>query len=124
MGVNAVNLGNKILDKAFRNVDFTIATLRASLHTADPGTTGASEATGGSYARQAPGFGAAAANLVENAANVDYAGMPAATITHVGYWDAASAGNFLCGGPLAASKVVSAGETFRFPTGDLEISIA
>jgi hypothetical protein len=94
-----------------------------SLHTADPGETGASEATGGSYARQSASFGAAASGAIANDAAISFTAMPAATITHVGVWDASSAGNFLWGGALAASKTTNSGDTFTIPTGDLDVTL-
>jgi hypothetical protein len=72
-----------------------------SLHTADPGETGANEAAGGSYARQQAAFGAAAAGTLSNGANVDFANMPATTIVAVGIFDASTAGNCLWTGWLS-----------------------
>lgn len=69
----------------------------ASLHTADPAGTGASEVTGGSpaYARQAVTWNAGGTDgsYTSNSMTFD---VPANTsITHVGFWDAATAGNYL-----------------------------
>ena len=63
-----------------------------SLHTANPGSTGASEVTGGSpaYARKAvTGATAAAAGskLVCGSVTFD---VPACTVTHVGQWNGAT----------------------------------
>lgn len=69
------------------------ANLYISLHTADPGETGANEAAGGSYARQQADFGAASGGTLSNSANIDFTSMPAATIVAWGAWDAVSAGN-------------------------------
>lgn len=97
-----------------------------SLHTADPGTTGANECTGGSYARQnaTSTFATASNKAIDSNVNLNWAGMPSATVTHIGIWDAVSSGNFLCGGALAASKSVSAGNTFKIPSGSFDISIS
>lgn len=116
-------LENKILDKVFRNTDFTVTTVYVSLHTADPGETGASEVTGGSYARQATAFDVAASGATENSALESFTSMPAVTITHVGCWDAASSGNFLWGGALTASKVVNSGDTVEIAAGDLDVTL-
>lgn len=64
-----------------------------SLHTADPGETGANESVGGSYARQQTDFTAAAAGTLENVAAVTFAGMAAGDVVGWGIWDAVSAGN-------------------------------
>ena len=115
-------LRDKLLDHYLKGAAFTQPTnVYVSLHTADPGTTGASEVTGGSYARQlaSSSFAAAGSGSKASNANVDFASMPATTVTHAGIWDAVSGGNFLSGAALAASKVVNAGDTFRLPSGQL-----
>lgn len=114
----------KILDKTFRNTDYTVSGVYISLHTADPGETGASEATGGSYARQgATTFAVAASGATENSGAINFTGMPAATITHVGCWDASTSGNFLWGGALTASKTTNSGDTFTINAGDLDVAL-
>ena len=115
-------LRNAILNKVLRNTDFTVSTAYVSLHTADPGLTGASEVAGGSYARQAVAFDAAASGATQNTAIEDFTNMPAVTVTHGGVWDAVSGGNFLYGDALSASKTVNSGDTFRFPTADIDAS--
>jgi hypothetical protein len=114
---------NELLDAVFNNGSFAVATPYVSLHTGDPGETGANEVAGGSYARQLGSFGAAASGAVSNDADIDFTLMPSATVTHVGVWDASTVGNFLWGGALAASKVVNSGDTFRIATGDLDITL-
>ncbi len=116
----------KILDKIFNGVDFTTAPVYVSLHTADPGEAGASEVTGGSYARQqapASDWNAAASGAIDNSAAIQFADMPAATVTHVGIFDALSGGNFLWGGALTASVAVTAGQTFRIAAGNLDVTL-
>jgi len=98
-------LGNKQLDAEFNSVAFSVTgDPLISLHTGDPGTTGANEVAGGSYARQATVFGAAAAKSVTNTSAAVFSGMPAAVVTHVGAWSAA--GDFLRGGELNESITV------------------
>ena len=66
-----------------------------SLHTADPGTTGANEATGGSpaYARKALTWTAGASDgSISTSAVFD---VPPGTYTFIGFWSAASGGSFL-----------------------------
>lgn len=119
---------NELLDALLNNGSFAGgATVYVSLHTADSGEAGANEVSGGSYARQASGgFAAAASGTTDNDAIIDFTGMPAVGgggVTHVGIWDAVSAGNFLVGGALGAAKVVNAGDTFRIPAGDLDVTL-
>lgn len=72
-----------------------------SLHTADPGTTGASELTGGSpaYARKQTTWGAASAGVKTGSAQtIDIPG--ARTIGWFGVWTASTGGTFITSGPL------------------------
>jgi hypothetical protein len=115
---------NKLLDAVFNAASFGLAgDPYVSLHTADSGETGASEVAGGSYARVQAAFDTAASGAVSNTAIIDFTGMPAATVTHVGIWDASGAGNFLWGGALAAPKTTGAGDTLRLPAGDLDVTL-
>lgn len=121
-------LENELLDHVF-NADYTApANVFISLHTADPGETGANEVSGGPgpYARQSrtrnTDWNNAASGLVDNNSAIQFPGMPAVTVTHVGIFDALTAGNFLYGGALTASKIVNSGDTFELPTGDLDIT--
>lgn len=113
---------NKILNKICKNTDFTHPTsLRVSLHTASPGESGTNEVTGGGYARQTPTLGAVASKAVSNTGVIEFANMPACTVTHVGLWD--QGGTFWWWGALAASKAVAAGDTARFAVGELDIEL-
>lgn len=94
-----------------------------ALFTAAPGETGGgTEATGGSYARQTVAFAAAASGSSSNSADVNFTGMPAATITHFGIFDASTAGNLLYYGAFTASKTVNSGDTLTVPSGSLTVS--
>lgn len=68
-----------------------------SLHSADPGTTGSSEATGGSpaYARKALAWTPGASDGVNAAAAVTFDLAANQAVTHVGLWSAATGGTFL-----------------------------
>lgn len=79
-----------------------------SLHTADPGTTGASEASGGSpaYARKQTTWGAAAGG--SRAGSQVVFDVPAGTYTHWGLFSASTAGTYIDGGALPASEIYAA----------------
>jgi len=117
---------NKLLDHILRNSAFTQPTaLYVALYTsATDDTTGGTEVAGGSYTRQTAAFTAAAAGLADNSAAINFAGMPAATVTHVAICDALTAGNRLFHGALASAQVVVAGNTFTFAIGSLDLSLA
>lgn len=58
----------------------------ASLHTGFPGSTGANEVSGGSYARQTPSFGAAS-GAVRTAGSLSWSVPASTTVRWVGYWN-------------------------------------
>ena len=115
---------NAILDKILRNTDFTPpAALFMSLHTADPGETGANEVAGGSYARQSIAFAAAAAKHADNSGIISFAGMPACTVTHIGLWTLASGGVFWWAGTMSVNKSPAAGDTLQFAIADIDVNL-
>lgn len=90
-------------------VDFHSARItHLSLHTADPGTTGTSEVTGGGYARKAVTWGAAAGGVAEETA-VSFDVPANITVTHVGGWSAVSGGTFRGAATLEEPIVVPVG---------------
>jgi hypothetical protein len=95
-----------------------------SLHTADPGTTGANEVTGGSYARQPITYGAAASGSKASSgshASQAFPGMPSESGNlWTGVWTAATSGTFLWGDPTAGvTGPVAAGATVNFGSGQV-----
>ena len=88
-----------------------------SLHTADPGTTGTSEVTGGTYARLQTTWGTAAASSMTGS-QVTINVPASTTITYWGVWSAASGSTYYYeGGALPASQAyVSAGTYLLTPT--------
>lgn len=89
-----------------------------SLHTGDPGTTGANEATGGSpaYARKQTTWSAGGSDGVYTgtAVTID---VPAGTYTHIGIHSASSGGTFRDKAELSSSVVMgSQGQVVLTPT--------
>jgi hypothetical protein len=104
-----------------------VTTAYVSLHTADPGNTGANEITGGGYARQGPvAFTNSGSNptIAANSAIVSYPTATAAwgTIGFFGLWSAATAGTFNGSAAVATPKTVNSGDQARFATGALTVS--
>jgi hypothetical protein len=115
----------KILEKAFLGQDFQVSEHWCSLHTADPGKTGQSEASGTPYARKAVTPFTAVdsegnAKRVRNAALL-LIQVPAGTYTHIGMWDSATGGDFLGGGPLSSPATVNDGDFVIVRENDLSI---
>lgn len=101
-------------------------TVYVSLHTGDPGTTGASEVAGGSYARKAVVFTNTGSNptVAANSAAVQFAQATAdwGLITHFGIWDALAAGNYLGGEAVDVAKEVLSSDIARWDIGQLKVS--
>jgi hypothetical protein len=80
-----------------------------SLHTADPGTTGASEYAGVTRQQYSPGT--PSGGSVSNTATMTFATSGASAVTHIGTFSAVTAGNYQIGAALASS-VTAASITF------------
>jgi hypothetical protein len=95
----------------------------ASLHTGDPSTTGANEATGGSpaYARKAITWNAASGGGLDSS-NAPVFDVPAGTYSHWGLWSASSGGTFYGGGSLSASEVFAAQGTYTLSDADVTLT--
>jgi hypothetical protein len=128
MGFNEATR-HKIIDTVLRGTSLFVAgdaVSHISLHTADPGETGASEVAGGSYARQAITWTAPVAGESENDADLEWANFPDITpdqVTHVGLWDDVAAGNFRGGGAFTSPLDPGAGDTVRVAAGALTMEL-
>lgn len=80
-----------------------------SLHTGNPSTTGANEATGGTppYARKQTTWSGGASDGVYTGTQVTF-DVPAGTYTHVGIWSASTAGTFVDYYDIPTDVVMSA----------------
>ena len=120
----------KVLDAALNNTSFAVASQYISLHTGDPGETGASNVlTDSGYARKSASFGAAVsgAGTCTNDAEVVFNAIADAgpfVVTHFAIWDALTSGNCLIKGALATSKSFSLADVPRFPIGSLVVTAA
>ena len=125
----------ELLDHLLAVSSYSAPTTWVALCTADPtdAGTGASMnevADTGAYARVATSgsFGTAAASgSISNDAAITFPELTASwgTVTHFAIVDSEThgAGNMLAYGALTASKTFSVGDTPRFPTGDLTVSL-
>lgn len=124
MSMAVVALKDALNNALFNATAFSVANMYLSLHTADPGATGASEVTGGTYVRQAVPKVASSSGTYTNNANIDFTLMPACTVTHAGLWSASTTGTYYWGSALGASKATNAGDTFRVPTSSMTCTFA
>jgi hypothetical protein len=123
-----------LLNHVFRTTAYTQPTnVYVALFTAAPSDSGGgTEVSSGSYARvsiaradaqwNAPGT----AGLIDNVNAITFPTATGSwgTVTHVGIFDAATAGNLLMWGALGTSKAVGIGDTFSFAAGALDITFA
>lgn len=112
-----------MLDAAF----VPSTTYYLSLHTATPGTTGASEVTGGSYARQAIVFGSASAGSQSSTDAQSFTGMPAESggVPYFGVWSASTSGTYLGGGATSGlSGAIGSGATVAFAIGAVTLAVS
>jgi len=116
-------LENKLLDHVLGATSYTApGTIYTALFTAAPSDTGGgTEVTGGSYARvgktnNGTNFPAASGGSKSNGTDIDFGTATAnwGTVTHVGIFDAASAGNLLFWGALTTTRTVNTNDSFKF----------
>lgn len=119
-------LETKVLDHVFGGTSYTApTTLYVALFTAAPSDSGGgTEVSGGGYARQTIAFTTSGDTTSNNAA-IEF---PTATanygsVTHVGIFDASSAGNLMAHAALTSAKNIETGDVFRIPSGDLDITL-
>ena len=118
-------LANELIDHLLGTGSYTSPSIYVSLHTGDPGDNGASEVSGNNYARvQHSSWAAASSKTTDNTGAITFPTPSGSwgTVTHFGIWDAASAGNFLMGAALSASKTIGASDPVSFPDGDLDVT--
>jgi hypothetical protein len=114
VGVSTVNLANAWLN-VLRGTTFTgIATPFVKLHTGDPGASGATAAAAGSTTRVAITWAAASGGAIAmNGTAPSWTnGGTSETLTHISFWDASTAGNFLGSAALSSSQAWASGNTF------------
>jgi hypothetical protein len=128
-------LENELLDHILRNSAWTPPTsVWIALFTADNGLESGvitGEVATGSYARIEVGgssgrnFNVAASGATDNDADITFPTATAdwGTVSYVAIMDASTAGNVLIHGSLAVGKVVNNGDTFKFSTGDFDVTM-
>ena len=116
-----------LINAVFRNTSYTSpAKVYMSLHTADPGETGASEISAGDYVRQEATFEVPTDGVSTNSAVIDFpvSSSDHGSITHFAIWDASTASNCLVYGALTTARTYNTGEFLRVPIGELSVTFA
>jgi hypothetical protein len=80
--------------------------------------------SGTAYARQSVTF-SVSGNTATNTAAIEFPTATASygTVTHVGVFDAASAGNLIAYAALTTSKAIDTGDVMRVPANDLDVTM-
>lgn len=123
----------KILDLLFKNTSYTAPNAYIGAFTSDPtDSASGTEASGSGYARVQIDTKMSSATAgtdnssITNSAIITFntaSGGAWGTITHIAIFDAASSGNLLAHGALAASKTISDGDTLQINASALTITI-
>lgn len=118
-------LETKLLEHVLLGIPYTPPdNVYVALHPVSPGDDGlGAEVVGASYERKLVTFTAVVDSSTSNEAALVWVNMPLVTVTHVGIWDAATAGNLLFHGALLEARPLSAGDPFSFNIGDLDVAI-
>jgi hypothetical protein len=123
MGTFSDLVANSFLDAVARNVSYAEAAVWVKLHLGDPGSAGTTNAAANTTRKQATFGSAAASRAIANTVAVEWTNVPnTETYSHISLWDDETAGNFLGRDDLSATAAVTAGDTFRIPIGDLDLT--
>ncbi len=125
-------LENELLDHVFvasytKPTNYFVALSTGTIVDSDTGGGLTNELTGGAYVRkEIATFDVASGGATKNSQAITFAQATAAwgTITSFAICDAITKGNHLCHGTLTTSKDVSSGDTARFATDELDITLA
>lgn len=125
VGISSANVASKFLDLVLRASPWTApAAVYVKLHVGDPGSAGSANAAAGSTTRVVITHNAASGgtSTISGTAPSWTNGGTSETITHVSYFDASTAGNFLGSAALSSSKAWASGDTFSLTTDSWSIS--
>lgn len=118
VGISQANVAHQWLNWIRGTATTAPSTIFVKLHTADPGSAGATAAAAGSTTRVAATFSAAAAGAIAlTGTNPQWTnGGTSETLSHISVWDASTAGNFLWSAALTASQAWVSTNTFTLTT--------
>lgn len=123
MGTWSDLVANSFLDAVARAVAYSEAGIFVKLHLGAPGAAGTSNPAAETTRQQGTFGSAATGRAISNTAAIEWTNVSTTeTYTHVSLWDASTAGNFLGSDDLSSSAPVTAGDTFRIPIGDLDLT--
>lgn len=114
-----VGTRNAMLD----SLNTLVATV--SLHTSDPGATGAGEVTGGSpaYTREAAPWVPASGGNKTTSGAITFDVPGGTTVSHFGLWSGDATPVFRGGGALSSVESFTGQGTYTIPAGDLDVNL-
>lgn len=117
---------NALLDALVGTTPFSVTTpIKLALMTANGSDSAAgTEVTGGSYGRQTIAFSAASGGSITNNAEINFTGMPTATVVGIELWDSTGTPVRLAYGALSTSKSVTSGDTLQFAASSVTLSLS
>ena len=132
MGSFSDYLENELLDHVFKPGAYTAATnlyvalLKSTPDDADTGSTLPGEISAGAYVRKGCNtWDAASSGATENTQPCTFAQATAdwGVVNHFAVCDKTTAGNVIGWGALSVTKNIQSGDTARFATGDLDVTL-
>lgn len=122
VGLQTTNLANKWLNM-LRAVAFTAPTaIFAELHIGDPGAAGTTSPSAVTT-RLAVTFSAAASGALALSGTVGpWTSTATETLSHVAFWDASTAGNFLWSAAMGATHGWNSGDTFTLTSAGFSLA--
>lgn len=119
-------LENALLEHSLGKTAYAMPGCYVALFTVNPSDAGGgTEVTGGAYVRQAATWGAATGGSISNNADITFPVASASwgTVSAVGIFNQASAGQMLWWGTLSASKTIAQNDQFKIASNNLTITL-
>lgn len=118
-----MTLQNAVLDGAVDGATALLAFM--SLHTADPGGTGASEVAGGGYTRIAVSWDPSSGGIAAlSGTPITFSGPAGGPATYVGLWSAISGGTWRGGAALTGDQTFNAAGSYNVNAATVTITNA
>lgn len=116
-GLNGTNLANAILNHLRGGTSWTQpAAIYVKLHTGDPGSAATANASAVTTRLQVNFAAASGGAIALTGTAPQWTASATETISHLSFWDAATAGNVLCSSQLATPRSVVSGDTMTLNT--------
>lgn len=127
VGLSTANIANAWLNtiRGTSAASFTAkTTVYAELHVGDPGASGTTSVSAGSTTRIAINWNAASSGAIAITANVGpwTNGGTSETLSHVAFFDASTAGNFLWSAAMGSTHAWASGDQFTLTSAGVSLT--